>query len=64
MEKPGLGLLQHSQDLTKAINAYEKAFEFEKNEPVYYAELDPLVDARATLLSKRSKAFLKGKMGW
>jgi tetratricopeptide (TPR) repeat protein len=53
----GWGYYQHSHDLPKAINAYEKAFEVKKDDPVYYAELDPLYEMNNTPVEKRSKLF-------
>ncbi len=53
----GWGYYQFSQDLTKSINAYEKAFETKKDEPVYYAELDPLYEMTNTSIEKRAKLF-------
>jgi tetratricopeptide (TPR) repeat protein len=48
---------QYSHDLTKAINAYEKAISLKDNDPVYYAELDPLYEKNNTPIEKRSKLF-------
>ncbi|MGE5420106.1 MAG: tetratricopeptide repeat protein, partial [Chloroflexota bacterium] len=53
----GWGYYQHSQDLTKAIAAYEKAMENKKDDPVYYAELDPLYEMANTPIEKRAKLF-------
>lgn len=53
----GWGYYQHSQDLTKAIAAYEKALENKKDDPVYYAELDPLYEMANTPISKRAALF-------
>jgi tetratricopeptide (TPR) repeat protein len=43
--------------LGKAINAYEKAMEIKKDDPVYYAELDPLYELSNTPIEKRAKLF-------
>jgi tetratricopeptide (TPR) repeat protein len=53
----GWGYYQHSQDLAKAIDAYEKAFAVKKDDPVYYAELDPLYEMNNTPIEKRAKLF-------
>ena len=53
----GWGYYQYSHDLAKAINAYEKAFTIKKDDPVYYAELDPLYEMNNTPIEKRSKLF-------
>ena len=53
----GWGYYQHSHDLTKSISAYEKAFETKKDEPVYYAELDPLYEMNNTPIVKRAELF-------
>ena len=53
----GFGYDHHSEDIPKAIAAYEKAFELKKNEPVYYAELDPLYELNNSPIEKRAKLF-------
>jgi tetratricopeptide (TPR) repeat protein len=53
----GWGYFQNSKDLAKAIGAYEKAFEVKKDDPVYYAELDPLYEMNNTPIEKRAKLF-------
>jgi tetratricopeptide (TPR) repeat protein len=53
----GWGYYQYSHDLAKAISAYEKAFAVKKDDPVYYAELDPLYEMNNTPIEKRSKLF-------
>jgi len=53
----GWGYYQYSQDIQKAINAYEKAFALKKDEPVYYAELDPLYELSNAPIEKRAKLF-------
>jgi tetratricopeptide (TPR) repeat protein len=51
------GYSQYSKDLQKAINAYEHAFAANKNEPLYYAELDPLYEMSNAPIEKRAKLF-------
>jgi tetratricopeptide (TPR) repeat protein len=53
----GWGYYQYSHDLEKSISAYEKAFESKKDEPLYYAELDPLYEMSNTPIEKRAKLF-------
>ena len=53
----GWGYYEYSHDLVKAINAYEKAIAVKKDDPVYYAELDPLYEMNNTPIEKRSKLF-------
>ena len=53
----GFGYYHHSQDLKKAINAYEKAVSIKKDDPIYYAELDPLYEMNNTPVETRSKLF-------
>ncbi len=53
----GWGYYQVNKDLTKAISAYEKAFAVKKDEPVYYAELDPLYELNNTPIETRAKLF-------
>lgn len=53
----GWGYYQQTQDLTKAIAAYEKALESKKDDPVYYAELDPLYEMANTPIEKRARLF-------
>jgi tetratricopeptide (TPR) repeat protein len=53
----GWGYYQHFHDLAKSINAYEKAFEVKKDDPVYYAELDPLYEINNTSINKRAELF-------
>ena len=53
----GWGYFNHYQDLTKAINAYEKALSYKNDDPVYYAELDPLYEMNNSPVEKRSKLF-------
>ncbi|TSA35452.1 MAG: DUF5107 domain-containing protein [Porphyromonadaceae bacterium] len=56
----GWGYYQYSHDLAKSINAYEKALAAKKDDPVYYAELDPLYEMSNTPIEKRSKLFESG----
>jgi len=53
----GWGYYQHFNDVPKAVNAYEKALEIKKDDPVYYAELDPLYELANTPIEKRAKLF-------
>jgi tetratricopeptide (TPR) repeat protein len=53
----GWGYYQYSHDLAKAIKAYEKALEIKKDDPVYYAELDPLYELNNTPIEKRAELF-------
>jgi len=53
----GWGYYQYTHDLEKSISAYEKAFESKKDEPLYYAELDPLYEMSNTPIGKRAKLF-------
>jgi tetratricopeptide (TPR) repeat protein len=53
----GWGYYQYSHDLAKAINAYEKAFQIKQDDPVFYAELDPLYEMNNTSIAKRAKLF-------
>ena len=56
----GWGYYQHSHDLSKAIPAYEKALNIKNDDPVYYAELDPLYEMNNSPIAKRAELF-KGK---
>jgi tetratricopeptide (TPR) repeat protein len=53
----GWGYYQSSHDLSRAINAYEKALDVKKDDPVYYAELDPLYEINNTPIEKRARLF-------
>lgn len=53
----GFGYYHYSHDLKKAIAAYEKALSVKKDDPVYYAELDPLYEMNNTPVETRSKLF-------
>jgi tetratricopeptide (TPR) repeat protein len=53
----GFGYYHHSEDLKKAINAYEKAVSIKKDDPIYYSELDPLYEMNNTAVETRSKLF-------
>jgi tetratricopeptide (TPR) repeat protein len=53
----GWGYYQFSHDLPKAIAAYEKAFEIKKDDPLYYAELDPLYEMTNISIERRAKLF-------
>ncbi len=53
----GWGYFYHSQDIPKAINAYEEAFALKKDEPVYYTELDVLYEKMNVPIEKRARLF-------
>ncbi len=53
----GWGYYQHSHDIQKSINAYERALALKKDDPVYYAELDPLYEMNNTPIDIRLKLF-------
>jgi tetratricopeptide (TPR) repeat protein len=53
----GWGYYQHSKDLARSIDAYEKALAVKTDDPVYYAELDPLYEMNNTPAEKRLKLF-------
>lgn len=53
----GWGYFHHSGDGNKAIAAYEKALALDKNEPIYYEELDALYEMSNTPIEKRLKLF-------
>ncbi len=53
----GFGYYQHYRDLKKAIAAYEKAVASKNDDPVYYAELDPLYEMSNTPIETRAKLF-------
>lgn len=53
----GWGYYYHLQDIPKAIGAYEKAWSLKKDEPVYYAELDPLYELSNAPIEKRYSLF-------
>ena len=53
----GWGYYQQLGDGYKAINAYEKAIVLNKDEPVYYEELDALYEMSNTPIEKRLKLF-------
>ena len=53
----GWGYYQHSHDLPGAINAYEKAISIKPDDPVYYAELDPLYEMNNSTVETRSRLF-------
>jgi tetratricopeptide (TPR) repeat protein len=56
----GWGYYQYSHDLGKAIHSYEKALAAQKDDPVYYAELDPLYEMNNTPIEIRLKLFESG----
>jgi tetratricopeptide (TPR) repeat protein len=53
----GFGYYYHSHDLTKAISAYEKAISLKMDDPIYYAELDPLYEMNNSSIETRSRLF-------
>ncbi len=53
----GWGYYQFNHDIPKAISAYEKAVDLKKDDPVYYAELDPLYELNNTPIRKRAELF-------
>lgn len=53
----GWGYYNHSGDGYKAISEYEKAIELEKNEPIYYEELDALYEMSNAPIEKRLELF-------
>jgi len=53
----GWGNYQYSHDIQKSISAYERAFGIKKDDPLYYAELDPLYEMNNTPIDKRLKLF-------
>jgi tetratricopeptide (TPR) repeat protein len=53
----GFGYDHHQQDVPKAIAAYEKAVSLKKDEPVYYAELDPLYELNNSPIATRARLF-------
>jgi tetratricopeptide (TPR) repeat protein len=53
----GWGYYQFSHDIPKAIKAYEKALGVKSDDPVYYAELDPLYEMNNTPIATRSALF-------
>ena len=53
----GFGYYEHTNDLEKAVSAYEKAVSYKNDDPVYYAELDPLYEMSNAPIEKRAKLF-------
>ena len=53
----GWGYYQNRNDGLKAITAYEKAISLNKNEPIYYNELDALYEMSNSSIEKRLKLF-------
>jgi len=53
----GWGYYHHQGDGLKAISSYEKAMALNKNEPVYYEELDALYEMSNAPVGKRLKLF-------
>ena len=53
----GFGYFQHAGDVKKAINAYEKAVSYKNDDPLYYAELDPLYELDNAPIQRRAELF-------
>jgi len=53
----GWGYYQHRDDGYKAIAAYEKAIELDRDEPIYYEELDNLYEMSNAPIEKRLGLF-------
>ncbi len=53
----GWGYYHAMDNGIRAIEAYEKAISLEKNEPIYYTELDALYEMSNTPVEKRLKLF-------
>jgi tetratricopeptide (TPR) repeat protein len=53
----GWGYYHHNGDGNNAIAAYEKAMALNKNEPIYYEELDLLYETNNVPIEKRLKLF-------
>lgn len=53
----GWGNYYFRKDIDKAIDAYEHAIELKKDDPVYYAELDPLYEKANVSIQTRAKLF-------
>jgi tetratricopeptide (TPR) repeat protein len=53
----GWGYYHHDGDGLKAITSYEKAMALNKNEPVYYEELDALYEMSNAPVEKRLRLF-------
>ena len=53
----GWAYYQTNHDVPAAIGAYENAVKYKKDDPVYYAELDPLYELNNTLVETRAKLF-------
>ncbi|MBG0858006.1 MAG: DUF5107 domain-containing protein [Bacteroidales bacterium] len=53
----GWAYYQTNHDIPAAIKAYENAVRYKKDDPVYYAELDPLYELNNTPVETRAKLF-------
>jgi tetratricopeptide (TPR) repeat protein len=53
----GFGYYHHLNDPEKAVYAYEKAVSYKNDDPVYYAELDPLYEMTNATIEKRAELF-------
>lgn len=57
----GWGYYRHYADLPKAITSYEKAISLNRNEAIYYTELDNLYELTNSTLDKRLALFAGNK---
>jgi tetratricopeptide (TPR) repeat protein len=53
----GWAYYQTNHDIPAAIRAYENAVKYKNDDPVYYAELDPLYELNNTPVETRAKLF-------
>jgi tetratricopeptide (TPR) repeat protein len=53
----GWGYHRHYNDVSKAIPYYEKAISLDREEPIYYSELDVLYEISNAPVAKRQKLF-------
>jgi tetratricopeptide (TPR) repeat protein len=53
----GWGYYRHYNDGARAVGSYEKAVELNKNEPIYFSELDALYEMSNTPVETRLKLF-------
>ena len=53
----GWGYRHHQRDIGRAIACYEKAIEVNPNDPVYYAELDTLMEQNNETVERRLAIF-------
>ena len=57
----GWAYYQTNHDVPAAIKAYENAVKYKNDDPVYYAELDPLYEMNNTPIDTRAKLFAGSK---